>query len=118
MKVYISGPMTGFPEYNFPAFLDAEAQLRDLDHEVLSPARYSLELGFDPQFSLESQPEFSRRECLRWCVSAVLDSERVVTLLGWEYSLGARAEVTIAQAAGIMVMPLLTFFSEEEVKHP
>ncbi len=30
--IYISGPMTGYPEYNYPAFMAAEKKLRSLGH--------------------------------------------------------------------------------------
>lgn len=31
MRIYIAGPMTGLPEWNYPAFADAEVQLQTLD---------------------------------------------------------------------------------------
>lgn len=38
-SVYLSGPMTGYPEYNFPAFHDAEARLGLMGYDVFNPAR-------------------------------------------------------------------------------
>lgn len=38
MRVYIAGPMTGLPEYNFPAFHAAAKAWRDAGWEVLNPA--------------------------------------------------------------------------------
>ena len=38
MKLYIAGPMTCLPEYNFPAFHSTAAHLRGMGHEVLNPA--------------------------------------------------------------------------------
>lgn len=111
MKVYIAGPMRGYPEYNFPAFLDAQLDVSLLGHEVLSPARHTLDAGFDPRYPLENQSGFSRRKSLRWCVAAVLDSEMVVTLDGWEHSSSARAEVALAYAVPVGVTPLATFLS-------
>lgn len=37
-KVYISGPMSGIPDYNYHAFYDAAMKLRLKGVEVVSPA--------------------------------------------------------------------------------
>jgi len=37
-KVYIAGPMTGLPEFNFPAFHAAAAEWRAAGWEVMNPA--------------------------------------------------------------------------------
>jgi len=40
--VYLSGPMTGLPDYNRPAFFAAEKRLRSLGHQVSNPARQTV----------------------------------------------------------------------------
>lgn len=46
-RIYISGPMTGLPDFNFPAFHDAAARLRERGHEVANPAEINSEAGGD-----------------------------------------------------------------------
>lgn len=108
MKLYVAGPMRGRREYNFPAFRQAAELLRLLGHEVVSPAEHDLEHGFDPTRSIEEQ-DFDLRAALTWDLQQVLAADAVVTLMGWEHSAGARAEVAAAHAAGIPTFVLAEF---------
>ena len=36
-RIYVAGPITGLPEYNYPAFTRAAATLRNLGYHVESP---------------------------------------------------------------------------------
>lgn len=55
--LYISGPMHGFPEFNFPAFEDAAGKLRAHGYRVISPH----ELG---KVDSWSWPDYLRRDLL------------------------------------------------------
>ena len=83
--VYLSGPMSGYPEYNFPAFKSARERLRSLGLTVVCPA----EAGQVDGWGWE---DYLRRD-----LALLLDGcEAVVVLRGWEKSRGARLEVSVA----------------------
>lgn len=84
--VYLSGPMTGLPQFNFPAFNDAAAKLRADGYEVISPAE-----------NYGGRHDLPRKMYLRLDVEAVLEVDMIVLLDGWELSKGACLEVAIAR---------------------
>lgn len=92
--VYISGPMTGLPEFNFPAFHEAAAKLRDLGLVVVNPAEH------------DEAPEKPWAEYLRKDIKLLMDCDGVALLPGWEKSKGARLEVHIARQLGMNVWPI------------
>lgn len=111
--VYLAGPMTNIPAFNFPLFFDAAAWLRETLHwEVLSPAEKDLALvpwdvmqktpGFDtgdlPLYTAHSL--FRMENAMEWDLPAIKDSNGIVMLPGWEKSTGARWERTVAEALG------------------
>ena len=59
--IYISGPMTGLPELNFPAFHRAEALLRAEGWQTVNPA------------TLNPDPAASWEECMRTDIRAICD---------------------------------------------
>lgn len=91
-RIYISGPMSGLPEQNFPAFHAAAAQLRAAGHQVINPA----EINEDTTLSWE--------QCLRADIKALCDCDVIAMLPGWENSKGAHLEVHVAHRLGIKVM--------------
>jgi hypothetical protein len=109
---YIAGPMRGYEDYNFPAFLDAAEKLRAKDYIVLSPAEHDLSNGFDPSKPIEGQG-FDLKDALRWDLDAVLNSDVVVLLPGWAESKGANAEAAVALAAEIPLKSLEVALGED-----
>ena len=83
--VYISGPMTGYPDWNYPAFHEAEDLLLQFGFEVLNPAR-----------SFGSDTSRPRKDYMRKAYEMVLKSDVVFLLPGWEDSEGAVKEVETA----------------------
>lgn len=90
--VYLSGPMTGLPEANFPAFNAEAARLRKLGHTVVNPA----EICADPATPWEA--------CMRADIKALCDCSTLALLPGWETSKGAHLELHIAHRLGLNVI--------------
>lgn len=104
MLIYIAGPMRGKPEFNFPAFYDAETELRLEGHDVVSPARHDEENGFHPTGTTGNEDlaslGFDLTETLLWDLQQVAAADGIYLLDGHENSSGARAELALAQALG------------------
>jgi len=95
MKIYIAGPMRNYPLFNFPAFAEATKKIRELGHEVSSPAERDMqEDGFDPA---KSEPR-SMSYYMTHDLPEVCKADAVVVLTGWEHSGGARLEVMVAMS--------------------
>lgn len=111
MKVYCAAPMRGYPQGNHAAIRAAVSYLRQLGHEVFSPADQDIQHGKDPadHDSYGNDPAFLRTvlgEDLAWIT---MEADAVVVLPGWERSKGAQAEVHAALAIGIPVYRLDDF---------
>ena len=90
-RIYLSGPMTGLPNLNFPAFATMTTTLRDSGHAVTNPAELNPDGG-------------SWNDCMRRDIAALMDCDTVATLPGWKESKGAQLEVLIAQHLGMTVV--------------
>lgn len=100
--VYVAGPMTGYPRWNFDAFFDAADALRRRGWRVVNPAEHDVEGGFDPDAEPVDDPEF-RAECLRWDVAQIAEADAIFFLPGWEHSKGATLEHAVADACGLSI---------------
>ena len=91
MKFYLSGPMSGIPEHNFPAFHAEAARLRAAGYEVVNPAEMDHASGalWD--------------ECLRKDIVQLVTCEGIALMIGWEDSRGAKLEFHIAKELGMHV---------------
>jgi hypothetical protein len=114
MKVYLAGPMRGYPEFNFPAFHRAALKLRADGHEVFNPAERDNERhGTDiskgnatgDEALATAQHGFSLREALGADLAWICAHAEAIALLpGWENSRGAKAEAATAHALDLEVI--------------
>lgn len=104
MKVYIAGPMSGYPEFNFPAFFAAEEELKANGWTVFNPAKKEQEKELDETSFVTGDAKaavaagFDFRECYLWDVSKVIEADAIYMLPGWQYSPGACGEHAVAVA--------------------
>lgn len=94
MKLYIAGPMTGYPGHNLSAFAQAADQLRDHGYDAVNPGQRGVIEGW------------SWADYLREDLRLLLDCTGVALLNGWEGSRGALVEVHVAKHLSMPVEPI------------
>ncbi|EIH4807245.1 TPA: DUF4406 domain-containing protein [Escherichia coli] len=90
LKIYIAGPMTGYPDYNRAAFNAKASELMAEGHIVLNPA--VLPGGL------------CQSEYMDICLAMVRSADAIYLLNRWEDSVGARAEHALAEKLGLTVI--------------
>ncbi len=102
MKIYLAGPMRGYPLYNFGEFFRVAIALRKLGHTVENPAEYDMALGLNPAIELDDpdQIPFNMEAVLKQDFEKILASDAICFLPGWEKSTGALAERIVAHYSG------------------
>jgi hypothetical protein len=91
MKIYLSGPMTGYEDFNYPAFNDESARLRALGYTVVNPA----------ELNPSTMPW---HECLRNDIAHLVRCDAIALLDGWEKSNGAHLEMHVAHRVGMEII--------------
>jgi hypothetical protein len=92
LRCYIAGPMSGLPDYNFPAFHNKAAELRALGYDIVNPAE------------LNAGNNGSWKDCMRVDIRELVTCDAIVPLPGWENSKGAKLEMHIAESLGLQVI--------------
>lgn len=104
MKIYIAGPMSGYPEFNFPAFFAAQRKLEATGWTVFNPAEKDQEKDLDPESVKTGDAKkaiaagFDFREAFTWDMNKVIEASAIYMLPGWQFSPGATAEHAVAIA--------------------
>ena len=101
MKLYIAGPMTGLPEFNYPAFFDAAHRLEAVGVEPINPARIDGREGCS-----------SWLDYMRASLRDVAECDGIAVLPGWQDSRGAALEVHIARSLDLPVRPVEAWLEE------
>jgi hypothetical protein len=119
-RVYISGPMTGMPEDNFPAFEEAAKRWRSWGWDVSNPAE-----------NFGGRRDLARASYMRADMMMLATCDAIAMLPGWEKSRGAKAEYYMAHEIGLRVLnaadgtqmtnkpqPMLTLKKENDTSAP
>lgn len=83
--VYISGPMTGLPDLNAPAFDAKQAELEAAGYDVINPAR-------------AGELHWTWLQFMKRALVDLSQADAIYMLTGWETSKGAVLERAIALA--------------------
>lgn len=92
MSTYIAGPMTGLPEFNYPAFNYVAEQLRAKGIDVENPAENVCPHD-DPTW----------QDWMRLGIAQLIRCDEIVLLPNWRHSPGAVMERYIAVNLGMRV---------------
>jgi len=103
MKLYISGPITGVPNYQ-ENFIKAEAILKQAGHNVINPCTVLL----DDSATWENY--------MKADIPLMLACDGLAVLPGWEASAGARLEIDIAQRLNMPIKDVYEWIKNETKK--
>jgi len=90
-RIYIAGPMTGLPEFNYPAFNAEAARIRALGYHVENPAE-------NPD-----QENGAWEDYMKMALRQMLMCDTVAMLPGWGKSKGALIEYNLAKSLGLEI---------------
>lgn len=88
--LYVAGPMSGLPEFNYPAFHQAEKDLTAAGYVALNPAH--TDKKYNPAGDARSWAWY-----MRHALRMLTDADGVALLIGWQQSRGATIERNLAR---------------------
>ncbi len=98
MKIYLSGPMSGYPESNYPRFNEVARILRKHGHTVYNPAEFT---GGGEHVGAAV---FPLKEAFTAYSHFICNEATAIALLpGWWRSPGATAELALARCVKLEV---------------
>lgn len=95
MRYYLSGPMTGLPNYNYAAFNYIASILRRAELDIINPAE-----------NFEGRTDLPREDYMAQDIKHLMTCDAIILIHGWENSRGAKLELEIAQQLGLEVYRL------------
>lgn len=100
-RFYLAGPMSNIPQFNFPLFISAAADIRGRGIDLVSPAELDAENGIDVQ-AMSSIDGNAAKLTNTWAdllardVKLIADQvQGIIFLPNWHKSRGARLEAFV-----------------------
>ena len=103
---YLAGPMSGYPQFNFPLFYSATAALRAAGYNIISPAELDAQHGVDKEALASTDGDAAKLsqtwgDLLARDVKIVADTAQgIIFLPNWSKSRGAKLEAFTALLCG------------------
>lgn len=97
MPIYLAGPMSDYPQFNYPLFNAVTRIWRSRGYEILNPAE---------NFGGDTTREY--REYMREDLAMLLQADAIALLPGWHESKGAKFELAVAQKLGLKILDATT----------
>jgi nucleoside 2-deoxyribosyltransferase len=92
-RVYVAGPMSGMPAFNFPTFEGAAKVLRGYGFDVVSPAEINVGVT-------------DWEACMRADLAQLVTCDAIALLPRFEQSEGAMLELNVARKVGLEIFRL------------
>lgn len=106
MKVYIAGPMRGFPGWNFDVFHAAAERWREAGHHAFNPAATFSGLGYVTDDATVDRAHLNH--VIQIDLACLYAADAIALLPGWEKSSGSTVELALAQFLRMPVFDALT----------
>lgn len=97
--IYLSGPMTGIEDYNYPLFDYVSERLRGLGHRVYNPTEHSSAHILKHEGNLKNL--YTRIIFASYCSFICLEADTIVLLPDWITSEGVTVERKLAHICGL-----------------
>lgn len=109
-KIFISGPMTGYEDFNFPMFDTWEKILKSRGYDVVNPANIDRKHGLEKVLNDKNAFDAMINEELE----ELGKCDTIFLLSGWEKSKGTRRELKKALELGHDIMLQENFRKESD----